>query len=261
MEKIGMPMLKRAGLFLCAFAKRLYAILGEKRCRVCGAPCPPGDAIPLCPECAAGLTPVPYDFCPCCGQRVRKNDARRFFCRDCLLHPPPWQEIHFFGPYERILRELLVCFKFSGDLAAGQLVGMLLAQSMPESFYGSPHILVPIPLSKKRLRERGFNQALELARPVVRRFSFPLVPKALTRIRDTLPQRILDSGERRINVAGAFAADADAVAGKHVLLLDDVMTTGATMREAAATLLAGGAASIGVLLATRTLKNETGHAN
>lgn len=235
-----------------ALAARLYTVLWENRCRVCGTPCPPGKAIPLCPKCAEELKPLEEGFCPCCGQILAKKDNRRFFCHTCLVNPPPWQEIHLFGVYEKLLRTLLIQFKFQENLAAGHLVGMLLARSMPDSFYGTPYILVPIPLSRERLLERGFNQVLEMARPVAKRFSFPIEPRALTRVRNTLPQSTLGSDERRANIFGAFSAAPDKVNGKHIILVDDVMTTGNTLREAAKILFLAGAASICVLIAART---------
>lgn len=240
--------------FLRALAEHLYLTLWEKRCRVCGTPCPPKDSITLCPKCAAALAPFQGGFCPCCGQIRKTKDKRRFFCHDCLVDPPPWQEIHFFGLYESLLKNLLVDFKFHGNLAAGQLIGELLARSMPESFHNAPHILVPMPLSRKRLLERGFNQVLEMARPVVRRFSFPLVMDGLIRIHDTVQQCGLSKIQRRINTTGVFAAASDKISGKHIILMDDIMTTGSTLRQAAQALLEAGASGICVLIAARTPK-------
>ena len=237
-----------------SLAGRLYAILWESRCRVCGTPCPPKDAIPLCPECAAELKPIQDAFCPGCGEIFKKKDTRRFFCDNCLHNPPPWREIHFFGIYDHLLRDILIDFKYHENLAAGNLIGSLLAQSMPDSFYAAPHILAPIPLSKKRLLKKGFNQALELARPIARRFAIPLIPDALIRTRETRPQNTLNSYDRYANIAGSFAAVPQKVAGKHIILVDDVMTTGHTMREAAHVLLRAHAASIRVLVAARTPK-------
>lgn len=249
--------MKNACTFFRSLTRRIHSILWEQRCRVCGIPCPPGNALPLCPDCAQALAPLQKSFCPCCGQILEKTDKRRFFCRECLLDPPPWQEIHLLGAYEHLLRELLIDCKFHGNLAAAHLVGTLLARSMPKSFHDAPHILVPVPLSEKRLQERGFNQVLELARPVARRFSFPLVPEALSRTKETRPQSKLSKRERRINVRGAFAAIPENVAQKHIILMDDVMSTGSTLRQAALTLFEAGAASICVLIAARTPKHST----
>ena len=253
--------MKKSRSLLRKLAAYFYAALWENRCRVCGDPCPPGDAITLCPKCAEELRPIREGFCPCCGQILKKTDKRRFFCPDCLFDPPPWQEIHLFGAYKNLLRDLLIDFKFRGNLASGHLVGALLARSMPDSFRNAPHILVPMPLSRERLQERGFNQVLELARPVIRRFSFPLATDILTRVKNTAPQSSLKGGERRANITGAFSVAPDKVAGKHIILMDDVMTTGCTLREAAKVLLAAGAASICVLIAARTPQPESGLQN
>jgi ComF family protein len=114
-----------------------------------------------------------------------------------------------------------------------------------------PDAILPIPLHRARLARRGYNQALELARPIASLLGLAVLPRALVRTRDTAPQTELDADARRRNLRGAFTAEADAIAGRRVLLVDDVVTTGATVREAAATLIRAGAASVAVAAAAR----------
>ena len=114
-----------------------------------------------------------------------------------------------------------------------------------------PGGIVPVPLHPRRLAWRGFNQSLELARLLAADLGRPVLPGALRRIRDTTPQSQLPGARRRANIAGAFLADPAQVAGRSVLLVDDVMTTGATIDTAADALCAAGAARVDVLVVAR----------
>ena len=113
-------------------------------------------------------------------------------------------------------------------------------------------IMIPVPLHRKRLLDRGFNQSLELARPLARKLKVPLEPRALTRQRDTQPQMHLTEKERAANVQDAFQADEQLVKGKSVLLVDDILTTGSTLAESCHVLLGSGAAAVDVLVVART---------
>ncbi len=119
-----------------------------------------------------------------------------------------------------------------------------------------PDVVVPVPLHERRLRERGFNQSLELARGLAGRTGIGLAATALSRLRDTVPQARLERAERLLNLKGAFAADPRQVAGRRVLLVDDVSTTGATLVECTAALLAAGAATVDVAVLARTAEPD-----
>lgn len=135
-------------------------------------------------------------------------------------------------------------FKFRGDLAAGALLSALWLRAVaPDPL---PAAIVPVPLSRERLRERGFNQALELARPIARALERPLLPRLLIRARHTIAQSSLGRRERLRNVRGAFALAPGQKPPLHVALLDDVLTTGATLRECAKVLRRAGATTIEV---------------
>lgn len=147
--------------------------------------------------------------------------------------------------------------KFHGDLAALRCCGELLVAALGED---SPdpatpaalNCVVPVPLHPARLRQRGYNQALELARPLARTLGLPLRHQLLRRIRKTPPQTTLTRRARLRGIRGAFAADSD-VSGLSILLVDDVITTGATVAEAGRTLLRAGAASVAVLAVARAV--------
>lgn len=187
-------------------------------CKACA------DALPwnrvACPRCALPL-PLPA---PACGR--------------CLRRSPPLDAIHAACTYARPLDRLLPRFKFHGDLAAGRLLAQLLVDACAP--LPRPDLVLPIPLHRTRLRARGYDQALELAKPLARALGLPLRDDALLRLRPTAPQSELSAIARRRNVRDAFVVRSDAPLPAHVVLVDDVMTTGATLHAAAQALRRAG---------------------
>jgi len=158
------------------------------------------------------------------------------------------------GLYDGPIREAIHALKYEGkSFLAKPLVG-LLNRAYPFMDYGSYDLLVPVPLHPKRLRERGFNQALVLARAIGRREGVPCTGFVLRKTRPSAPQIHLSPEERQKNVKGSFAvADPAKVRGKRVLLIDDVMTTGSTVNECARELSKAGAARVDVFTMARTV--------
>lgn len=148
---------------------------------------------------------------------------------------------------------LIQACKYGGDLIAARALGELLADAVGGE--PAPDLIVPMPLHPNRLRERGFNQALEIARPVASRTGAPLSANACERVTDTPPQASLPWKEREKNIRGAFACAAD-LSGKRIALVDDVMTTGHTLNEAARILRRAGAARVECWVVARTLPNK-----
>ncbi len=141
--------------------------------------------------------------------------------------------------------------KFHGDLASARLLAALMARSLAGA--ERPQALVPVPLHGSRLRVRGYDQALELARPLALALRLPLRDDLLLRRRATAAQSTLDVESRRRNMRNAFAAHADAVLPAHVAVIDDVMTTGATARAAASALRRAGVARVDVWVCARVV--------
>lgn len=156
----------------------------------------------------------------------------------------------FYGPYQGLLRRCLIHLKFYGALPLGAALGRLLC-AHPQLRECGADCIVPVPLHARRLAERGYNQALELARPLRDVLGVPLLPELLIRTRATDPQTGGSFGQRHANIKGAFAGRA-AVRGRIVLLVDDVITTGATLRAATHALLDAGAARVCVAVMGRT---------
>lgn len=169
-------------------------------------------------------------------------------CGACLRRPPPLEAacaVFLYGnPVDRLLPRL----KFHRDLAAGRLLAELMIPMLGTR--PRPLALVPVPLHRERLRQRGYDQALELARPLARRLDLPLLPAALRRIRHTAPQSKLDARQRRRNLRAAFQAGAVPLP-EHVALVDDVMTTGQTLHAAALALRRAGVARVDAWICAR----------
>lgn len=215
-------------------------LLWPSRCLVCREP---GlDGLDLCAACAAAL---PWNRCAC--PRCALPLATATVCGDCLRREaalarggrvPALEGVHAGFIYTAPLDRLLPRFKFHRDLAAGALLSQLMAEAA--AGLPRPDAVVPVPLHRARLRRRGYDQALELARPLACALDLPLRVDLLQRVRATAPQSELDAIARRRNLRGAFALRPGAPVPDHVALVDDVMTTGATLHAAAAVLRQAG---------------------
>lgn len=170
-------------------------------------------------------------------------------CGQCLRRPPPQTHARAAFVYGFPLDRLLPRAKFHGDLASTRLLAALMARAFGEAEH--PQALVPVPLHTGRLRERGYDQALELARPLAHRLGLPLRDDLLRRVRATAAQSRLDAAGRRRNLRGAFAVQKNGDLPTHIALVDDVMTTGATVHAAASTLLRAGVARVDVWVCAR----------
>ena len=230
--------------------RRLAALLLEARCQACGRAV--AGRRSLCAFCADRLAPRLGGYCPACGALADDPAEPIVLCPACALTPPPWDAFAFHGSYDDLLRSLLLRFKFGPDLGLCSLLRGLAVAAWERSLQDREFdLIVPVPLHPRRLLRRGFNQSLELARPLARRLGVPLDWAALRRSRQTTPQAGLARDQRLVNLRGAFAAQAARVAGRRVLLVDDVATTGATLTECARALASAGAETAAVLVLAR----------
>jgi ComF family protein len=229
--------------------RRIADALG-RRCPACGRAVA-GDE--PCPDCARELAPRLRGFCPGCGTLYENEAEPPTVCFACRDDPRPWTRLVFHGRYEGALRTLILGYKFSGALGRGRLLRRLLREAyLRGETGGEEKLVVPVPLHPKRLIFRGFNQSLELGRALTGIPGLALCPTGLRRTRNTTPQAGLKQKERLTNLKGAFEADPKLVAGKKIILVDDVMTTGSTLEWAAKALKRAGAVQVECLVLARS---------
>lgn len=173
-------------------------------------------------------------------------------CGRCLNHPPPFDAAHAALRYETPVDFLIGRLKFGKDLAAARALARLLVESIQTRDQPPPDALIPVPLHAGRLRQRGFNQSQVLASLLGRQLGIPVVAQGIRRVRATPPQMALPRRKRRSNIRGAFRIDVPLI-DTRVGIVDDVMTTGATLAELAKAARRAGAASVEVWAAARTI--------
>ena len=223
-----------------------------RRCQLCAAVLGQGDAFPLCPACREVLAPRRGGYCPRCGICYADPAAPTYPCLACRLKSPPWTALAFHGPYSGAIKEIVHRHKFGHDHGLGTLLGFLVGQIWELRGLERPDRVVPVPMLPSRVVRRGFNQSAELARMLGKILGLPPDMTGLAKVRDTKAQSSLGRSERHGNVAGAFAAGMD-MSGLHVLLVDDVMTTGATITACAKACLGAGAARVDAFVLARAL--------
>ena len=216
-------------------------------CPACGGGTGPGRD--LCGGCERVLPGI-ANACPRCAAPFEYGSIQGE-CGQCQRRPPPYVRgvalYHYAPPIDHFIRTL----KFHDGIGLARLLGRRLASRL-QLEPGRPDRIMPVPLHPTRLRSRGYNQALELARPIAAALDIPLDYRSLRRVRATAAQSNLTLDERQRNVRGAFAVDGDArLAGLRIALVDDVLTTGSTVAAASLALLAAGVREIEVWVAAR----------
>ena len=255
------------------FAAACLDLLYPPHCVACDARLGPGRGPvteAFCLECALGLEPVPAGACARCADPALAGAPGRL-CARCRRTPPAFDAVLAAGLHGGPLLEAIHALKYDRKVhVAGPLARLMVARVRRAGAAGrrdeagrgrdpgaaggpSPGVVVPVPLHPARLRERGFDQAERLAAALAQGIRRPVLPSVLWRRRPTVPQASLGRAARAVNLEGAFAATRQArrVRGAHVLLVDDVLTTGATAAAAAAPLKAAGAARVTVVVLAR----------
>jgi ComF family protein len=247
-------------------AEGLFSVLFPSDCRICGLPQLNISRLPVCTDCLAGIHTIRGKVCSICGERVLSSYAEKdsdgmLRCPVCRRVERPFLRAVAFGSYDGGLRELIHLLKYNGVRPAANVLGRMLAEGLAklECEFGAGKVLViPVPLYKGKRRHRGFNQADLIARSALKVLGderLVLATEVLLRTRETQSQIGLTSHQRRENMRGAFAvANAGALEGREVILVDDVYTTGTTVTECAKVLRRAGAATVWVATAARTLK-------
>ena len=226
----------------------LLRLLYPPVCKVCGERLPEELRIGLCPACWRSVELIKHPWCGACGRPITQkeiSDPRgENLCLDCRVSPFP-VTLRGTARYTEPLIRLLHEFKYGfWPTMSEQLADLFVERAGALFGPWRPEVVVPVPLHVKRLRWRGFNQSRLLAKRVAAHWGVPLA-EPLARVRNTIPQAQLPEEARRTNVAGAFAVkDAGIVAGRRVCLVDDVSTTGSTIRECGRVLREAGATEV-----------------
>ncbi|MDO8314671.1 MAG: ComF family protein [Rugosibacter sp.] len=226
--------------------KATMAALLPRDCLLCGAAS--NDAV-LCPDCNDHLPSLTTQRCPQCA--LPTPSAER--CGACLKQAPYFDATNAIWQYDFPIDRMIQSLKYSRRLASADFFSAKLAR-LAVPLVTSPDFILAVPLSAQRLKQRGFNQSIEIARPLARQLGVPLELKNIHRQRDTTPQTSLPWKERAKNIRHAFECRID-LTGKTVLVVDDVMTTGATLNELARTLKAYGAVRVENYVLARALKH------
>lgn len=213
-------------------------------CWFCHAP--RSDASPLCPDCQA-LLPHNHSACPRCALPVAQPGT---LCGACLAQPPVYSQSRIPFVYARPIDRLITGLKFQQHFHQARLLGELLAPQLPVTFIQELDALLPVPLHPRRLRERGYNQALEISRFIARRHELPLLGDICRRVRATAAQSALPLKQRKHNLRQAFDCSED-LDGLRLGIVDDVVTSGHTVNELARCLQRAGAESISVIAVAR----------
>lgn len=257
------PMLGTAVDIIGRLAGAAARCLWPPRCALCGQSAlsrdSPGSApwiaqpsgqgnLDLCAGCEADL-PLNDNACEHCAEPLPANHSRVALCGRCLQRPPAFDAcvapFRYAFPVDRMIQGL----KYRHELVYGRIFGQLLARHLSRR-ETRPELVIPVPLGVARYRERGFNQARELAMPVCEALGLKLSSRIVTRRRETQEQAALDRKERLTNTRHAFALSMPLVA-RHVAIVDDVVTTGSTANEISKVLRAAGAEWIEVWAVAR----------
>jgi ComF family protein len=210
----------------------------------------------ICSDCLSKINWIEPPFCSVCGTPFLSKEVKGHSCGHCLTQKKYFRMARALGAYNGSLQEAIHRWKYQGKTTLTSFFGKWMAEGI--SHYWDPHLfdlLIPVPLYPRRLRERGFNQALLLVKDLSRRTGIPYRKRALRKRNPTVPQVNLSGVEREKEVRGSFhMIGKKEVEGKTILLVDDVYTTGATVNECSKVLMAGGAKRVDVLTLAHTLK-------
>ena len=212
----------------------------------------------FCSTCQEKIGFITGSFCPICGAPFLDSPAGSHICGNCLDNKPYYTCARAVAGFETVIMDAIHKFKYGRNISVGNALGSFMAGfSFPDFAFSEYSLLVPVPLHIRRLRERGFNQSLLLAKEMGRKYKLPVNFSLLKRCKFTLTQTGLNKTEREKNIKGAFTVvDKKEVAGENIILIDDVYTTGATINECAKVLLKAGAQKVAVLTLARVIQKS-----
>ncbi len=228
--------------FSAGLVRRLISTVYPPRCVLCNSP--GFDDMDICEACYRDL-PWTGSACTQCAIPLARHGGDLLRCGQCLKTPPAFDRSLSLFSYEKEAVTLIRQLKFNEKLAYSRLLGIMLAEAIGKYSIELPDVIMPVPLHKKRLKQRGFNQSIELARPVANTFNIPLDIRSVKRKRDTQSQTALHKQQRRNNIRAAFEI-VEPLSVQHVAVVDDVVTTTSTVNEMARILKRAGARRVDV---------------
>lgn len=231
-------------------------IIFPPQCLFCADIINPQGSQVFCSLCRKKIRFITDSFCPVCGAPFLDSPAGIHICGNCLENKPYYNRARAVACFETVIMDAIHKFKYGHSISTGNALGIFMAGfSFPDIDFSEHPLLIPVPLHIKRLRERGFNQSLLLARELGKKHKLPVNFSLLKRCKFTLTQTGLNKAAREKNIKGAFVvADRKKVAGNKFILIDDVYTTGSTVNECAKVLLKAGAQEVTVLTLARAIQ-------
>ena len=227
---------------LFSFSWKIIDILFPPRCAGCGA-----WGYRFCPCCYQNVILMPEPQCTKCGDKL--DTLSGSLCKRCIQFQPLFTEVRSSALYQGGLQSAIHSLKYKGDLGLGESLAAFLLDEIKEQSW-KIDLVTCVPLDKQRYKERGYNQSEHLSRPLAHQMGKPFYPQAIRRNRRTRSQVGLSIYERKHNVDRAFTGDRKIVSGKSVLIVDDVITTGATLSSCASALVIADAENVyGITLA------------
>jgi ComF family protein len=236
------------------YLSRLYEWFFPPTCLLCHYPS--NTAEDLCRACFFDL-PILHESCIQCAKTLPESEAKHLVCGKCLQSPPPFDRTYALFAYQSPITKLIMELKFHECLVNANVLGTLMITAIKDKWYRNqtlPELLIPIPLHPKRLKKRGFNQALEIARPIAKSLHIPIDTQGCLRIKHTDAQAQLALKKRTHNMKNAFLIRGD-YTNRHIAILDDVTTTGHTIMAFSKALKKAGARQIDVWCCAKTLLN------
>jgi len=228
----------------------LFDLFLPPTCPLCATPIPPAPCDEFCDACRSRIVPLPVAACRRCAHPYPSATIDTHLCAVCLAESEPlFERVVVGGLFSGALQEAIHAFKYHGRIELDRPLATLLLTELQRGAT-TFDLVLPVPLHDQRLRQRMYNQSWLIARRIARQLGRPCPTRLLLRPRDTPPQQGLSAEARRSNLRRAFAADRQ-VADRHVLLIDDVMTTGATARECCRALKKAGARAVTVAVLAR----------
>lgn len=206
----------------------------------------------LCPACLDQIHLINYKFCAFCGKRIHGSQS---VCKECAQTPVHFDAATAWGEYSGVLRDAIHALKYKTDLGLGDLFADYLIKVILDIKWEFDYV-VPVPLSKQRMKERAYNQSVLLSRPIAQFFGLPHSMSALNRIKETGSQIQRGKIDRNLALENAFWGNPAKLKGRKVLLVDDIITTGATINHCSAALRKAGAEKVYAISIAKTFKTK-----